>query len=183
MNVVFVTGNANKARYFSELIGLPIKHMPADVEEIQSLDLKEVAEHKARSAYKQLKRPVIVEDVAMQVNFLGKLPGPFIKWFIEEIGLEKICRLADASEDRGAIASCVYAYYDGKLLKLLEGSLSGTIAKHPRGAEGFGWNPTFVPEGSEQTLAEMDEPTFKKFYIRIKPIPQLKEFLTGLDKI
>jgi hypothetical protein len=34
----------------------------------------------------------------------------------------------------------------------------------------------------EKTLGEMDETTFKKFYIQIKPFNQLKEFLQTLDK-
>ncbi len=178
---VFVTGNANKAKYFSELIGLPIEHQAVEGHEIQSLDLREVAEHKARLAYEQIKKPVIVEDVSLVINSMGRLPGPFIKWFIEGLGLEGICRLADVSPDRKAVASSVYAYYDGKILKIFEGSLDGTIASHPRGDSGFGWNPTFIPLSSTQTLGEMDDKNFKKAYLQIKPIKSLREFLQSLD--
>lgn len=181
MNVVFVTGNAGKAKYFSELIGLPIERQSIEGHEIQSLDLEEIAEHKAKLAYSQIKLPVIVEDVALTITAMGKLPGPFIKWFIDEIGLEATCRLADIDKNRKAVASSVYAYYDGDILKYFGGSLEGTIADHPAGKTGFGWNPTFIPHYSKQTLAQMDDKTFKEAYLKIKSIYKLKDFLLTLD--
>jgi len=45
MNVVYVTGNPGKARYFSKIIGLDIEHHDADVDEVQS----HVAEAEARA--------------------------------------------------------------------------------------------------------------------------------------
>ena len=180
MKAVYVTGNANKARYFSELIGLPIEHQKANVHEIQSLDPLEISEYKAREAYKQIQKPVIIEDVSVTIEALGRLPGPFIKWFIEEVGLEGVCRLADNDPLRKATASCVYSFFDGKNFEHFEGSLDGSISEHPLGKTGFGWNPIFIPHFSKQTLAEMDNKTFKEAYTQIKPINQLKEFLQSL---
>ncbi|MBI2009424.1 non-canonical purine NTP pyrophosphatase [Candidatus Saccharibacteria bacterium] len=180
MRAVYVTGNANKARYFSELIGLPIEHQKADVHEIQSLDPLEISEHKAKEAYKQIKKPLIVEDVSVTIEALNKLPGPFIRWFIEEVGLEGVCRLADNDPLRKATASCVYSFFDGKNFEHFEGNLEGKISEHPRGREGFGWNPIFIPHYSKQTMAEMDDMTFKEAYLQIKPINQLKKFLKSI---
>src|SRR3990167_5535093 len=165
MKAVYVTGNANKARYFSELIGLPIDHQKANVHEIQSLDPLEISEYKAREAYKQIQKPVIIEDVSVT---------------IEAVGLEGVCRLADNDPLRKATASCVYSFFDGKNFEHFEGSLDGSISEHPLGKTGFGWNPIFIPHFSKQTLAEMDNKTFKEAYIQIKPINQLKEFLQSL---
>src|SRR5438128_1679870 len=114
INLTFVTGNENKARLFSELVGMDIRHHRVDVEEIQSLDLVEVASYKARMAYVQLKCPVVVEDAGVSIKAYGKLPGPFIKWFVDEIGLEALCRLADKDEKRLAVASDAFVYYDGE---------------------------------------------------------------------
>jgi non-canonical purine NTP pyrophosphatase (RdgB/HAM1 family) len=172
-NVTFITGN---------LVGRHIKHQPADVAEIQSLDLAEIVEYKARAAYEQLKTPVIIEDTGLVINSLGKMPGPFIKWFEKELGLEKICRLADLSSDRSASAGAAFAYFDGQLLKIFKSKLSGTISDHPKGDEGYGWNPIFIPEGASKTLGEMDDIEFKQFYVQIKPFNSVKEFLTTLDK-
>jgi len=117
-NVVFVTGNANKAKYFSQLVGLDIEHQPVDVPEIQSLDLPEIVEYKARVAYEKLKKPVIIEDTRFVIERLGKLPGPFIKWFEKELGLEQICRLVDEDGDRAAVAGAAFAYFDGQQLEV-----------------------------------------------------------------
>ena len=179
--VTFITGNPSKAKYFADLVGKHIDHQPADVPEIQSLNLAEVVELKARAAYEQLTTPVIIEDTGLVINSLGKLPGPFIKWFEKELGLEKICRLADASKDRTAVAGAAFAYFDGTEMKVFESSLSGKIPQSPIGKEGFGWNPIFIPDGSDQTLAQMDDATFKEFYVQIKPFDQVKDFLESLD--
>jgi non-canonical purine NTP pyrophosphatase (RdgB/HAM1 family) len=181
MNVVFVTGNANKAKYFSELVGMEVEHHSADVDEVQSLDLEEIVRHKAEGAFKQLQRPVVVEDTSLVIRSMGRLPGPFIKWFLEEIGLEKVCRLADLSPDRSAVASSIYTYYDGNDMKHFNGSLNGTISDHPKGESGFGWNQIFIPEQSRKTLAEMVDEEFKASYMRIKMIKQVGEFLRALD--
>lgn len=182
MNITFVTGNDNKAKYFSEIIGMNIDHEPADVLEIQSIDLAEIVEYKARAAYEQIKRPLVVEDTKFVINSLGNLPGPFIKWFEKEMGLEKICRLADIDAVRSAKAGAAFAYYDGQELKIIQSEFDGTISDHPQGGQDFGWSPIFIPIGSTKTLAEMDDKTFKEFYVQIKPFRQLKAFLTSLDK-
>jgi non-canonical purine NTP pyrophosphatase (RdgB/HAM1 family) len=182
MNVVYVTGNAGKAKYFSKSIGLDIKHHDADVDEIQSLDPEEIAVHKAEQAYSQLKRPVIVEDTSLKLKSMGPLPGPFIKWFEVGMGLEGFCRLADFSHDRSAIVSNIHVYYDGRKSYLFQSSLDGVISDSPRGEGGFGFNPVFIPTGKSQTLAEMPEEEFIEEYLKIKPIMELREFLLNLDK-
>lgn len=179
-NVVFVTGNAGKAHYFSQLVGLEVEHHDADVDEIQSLNLKEIAAHKAKMAYDQLKKPVIVEDTSLIIKSLGKLPGPFIKWFEVELGLEGICRLADIEKDRSAEASNVHVYYDGNQFKYFAGQQAGSISEHPMGAGGFGFNPIFIPSGSQKTMAEMSDAEFKTVYLKFKKITELGKFLKSL---
>lgn len=182
MNVTYVTGNANKAKYFESIVGKHIGFKSANVHEIQSLDLEEVVAEKAKAAYAAIGSPVLVEDTSLVINSLGKMPGPLIKWFLEEIGLEKICRLADISSDRSAIASAAFAFYDGKNIKVFAGSLSGTIPDRPLGNAGFGWNPIFTPKNSQKTMGQMDDAEFKKYYVQIKPFERVKEFLNELDK-
>lgn len=177
MNAVYVTGNHNKARYFSEILGLDIPHEAADVEEIQSLDPEEVVTAKVREAYKQIGKPVIVEDTSFVIESMGRLPGTFIKWFIEEIGCEGICRLADKDPERKATASAIFVYYDGIVLESFKGSFSGKVSMEPRGASGFGWNQIFIPDGHDQTLGEMEDETFKNVYTKIKPFYELRDFL------
>ncbi len=174
---VFVTGNANKAKYFNEMVGVNIEHIKYDVDEIQSTSLREIVEHKVRQAYEQAQRPVIVEDTRLSFNALGSLPGPFIKWFIDEVGLEGICRMLDGYDDRSAIAGAAIAYYDGTVLEIFERELTGTLAEVPLGDSRFGWNSTFIPDGSNKTLGQMDEDEFKNWYKKIKPFNELAKYL------
>lgn len=175
--VTFITGNQNKADYLKRHLGVDIEHQKVDLDEIQSVELETVALHKAKQAYEKLQRPVLVEDVALTFHALGNLPGPFIKWFETELGLEKACRLLDPFDDRSATASCVFAYYDGQQMKTFKGSLEGRIAEHPRGSNGFGWDPIFIPAGYKITRAEMDDQGNEKTYATIKPFDSLREFL------
>jgi non-canonical purine NTP pyrophosphatase (RdgB/HAM1 family) len=177
--VVFVTGNQRKADYLNELLNLAIAHQAVDVEEIQSHDLAEVAKHKAMRAYEIIQKPVLVEDVGLEFEALNGLPGPFIKFFVaHEDGLENCCRMLDGFKSRRAIARSVFAYYDGKEVVLLEGSLPGTIADHPKGENGWDWDYIFCPDGyGGRSRAELNKAEDQATYLTIKPIKELRKFL------
>ncbi len=155
---------------------MALEHQKIDLDEIQSLDLNEVVSHKAKQAYEMIKKPVLVEDVSLEFRALGRLPGTFIKFFIEEVPFETICRMLDGL-DRSAYAACVFAYYDGKNMKLFESGLDGEIAENPRGDSGYGWDKIFIPGGYSKTRAELSEQDNQKTYMQIKPLQKIKEFL------
>lgn len=112
-NITFITGNQNKADYLAKYLGFPVSHQKVDLEKIQSLDLKEVVNHKVRQAYDVVKTPVLVEDVALEFSALGRFPGTFIKFLVDEVPFETICRMLDGLS-RDAIARCVFGYDDQK---------------------------------------------------------------------
>jgi non-canonical purine NTP pyrophosphatase (RdgB/HAM1 family) len=180
-SVTFITGNQDKADYLAKYLGFPVGHQKVELEEPQTLDLREVVEYKARHAYSVVQKPVLVEDQILMFKALGLLPGTFIKFFIDELGLEKLCRLLDSFDNRAAIAASGMAYYDGKEFVYFEGSLEGEITKHPRGSGGFGWDSIFIPEGYHVTRAEMNEEDDRKTYSMIKPLAEVKKFLQSLD--
>ncbi|HET9721936.1 MAG TPA: non-canonical purine NTP pyrophosphatase [Candidatus Saccharimonadales bacterium] len=184
MNVTFITSNQHKADLFAEYMGRDIQHKKLDLDEIQSLQLREVVEHKVKEAFAVIKEPTLVEDVALTLNVLKGLPGPFVKWFEKTIGLEGICRLLDNYSDRGAKVSVCYGYFDGNNLHFFEGEVEGTITTDVRkGPSGFGWNPIFQPNGYDKTYAEMTENEQARAGLRATTVyPRLKEFLAGLDK-
>jgi inosine triphosphate pyrophosphatase len=179
--VVYVTGNANKAKYFAKMVGLNIPHIKVDVDEIQSINLNDIVEHKAKQAFELVRKPVIVEDTKLSFNALGGLPGPFIKWFLDELGTEGLCKILNSYDDRSAVAGAAIAYYDGKTLEIFDRELLGTIADEPAGDSEFGWNSVFIPEGSDITLGQMDDTEFRKYYARIKPFDAIADFLKSLD--
>jgi len=136
-SVTFITGNQAKADYLAKYLGYPVEYKKVDQDEIQSLDLCEIVEHKVRQAYDVLHEPVLVEDVALEFSALGKLPGTFIKFFLQEMSETDICKLVEG-KDRTAIAKSVFGFYDGERLELFEGSHSGRVAEKPAGDGGFG---------------------------------------------
>lgn len=174
--ITFITGNQKKADYLAKYLGFPVDHVKLDLDEIQSLNLKEIVEHKVRQAYEKIKKPVIVEDVSLEFAALGKLPGTFIKFFVDEVPFETICSMIDG-KTRKATARCVFGYFDGQDLQLFEGGLDGEIATTPSGENGYGWDKIFIPQGYTVTRASLEEKDDQKTYLQIKPFAKLKEFL------
>lgn len=175
-DVVFITGNQNKADYLSKYLGCPVDHVKVDLDEIQSLDLKEVVRHKMLQAYETVKQPVLVEDVSLEFTALGRLPGTFIRRFLDELSHEGLCRLVD-SKDRTAIARCVFGYFDGTNEHYFEGGLKGSIPDKPAGKGGYGWDSIFIPEGYSVTRAELNEEDDRLTYLKVKPFDEVREFL------
>jgi len=193
--VIFVTGNPSKAEYLARMMDYPIGHFNYDHSEIQARTLEEIVEEKVRSAYEKVGKAVLVEDVSLGIDEHGGLPGPFIKYYVEpdvesgetdswenrEKRLETMCRIADGTKNRRATAACVMGYYDGERLELLRGELHGTIAEHPRGDNGFGWDAIFCPDGFDgKTRAELTPSDDAATYATIKPFAALRELLTRL---
>jgi len=144
-DVLFITGNQEKADYFSQLIGHLVEHIIIELDEIQSLDLHVIVKHKLHQAYAVTGRPVLVEDVALEFNALGKLPGTFIKWFQESLTHMELCRLLDG-KDRSSVARSVFGYFDGQTETYFEGSLKGTIPPEPAGKGGYSCDPISSPK-------------------------------------
>jgi non-canonical purine NTP pyrophosphatase (RdgB/HAM1 family) len=151
---LFVTGRPEKALEAARL-GFPLERVDLDLPEPQALDPAEVAEAKARAAFDRLGRPVVVEDSGLAIDAWGGFPGALVKWLEKSAGLEAIARMVDPFPDRGAKAVCVIAYFDGEAMQTARGVAEGSIAAAPRGAQGFGWDALFVPEGEGRTFAEM----------------------------
>lgn len=178
MRVTFVTGNQHKADKTAQLLGRELLHEKVDLDELQTVNLAELAEHKARQAYELLKKPVIVDDYGLGFEALNGLPGPFIKFFIEaEDGLEKLCRMIDGLGNRRARTNCVVAFYDGKVFKVFEKIMNGEIAQHPIGNNGIHTDQIFIPEGYVKTRAQLDDDEYDEVYKLVRPLDELKEFL------
>lgn len=176
MEITFITGNQKKADYLAKYLGYPVDHVKLDLDEIQSLNLNEIVEHKVRQAYEKIKKPVIVEDVSLEFEALNGLPGPFIRFFVDNVPFETICSMING-QSRPATAKCVFGYYDGEEVKLFEGGLGGNIAEAPAGENGYGWDKLFIPDGYSVTRAQLSEEDDQKTYLQIKPFAALKTFL------
>ncbi|MGH7239065.1 MAG: non-canonical purine NTP pyrophosphatase, partial [Candidatus Saccharimonadales bacterium] len=142
--LVFITGNQNKADFLTKHLDVPVSHQKLDLDEIQSLDPQVVVEYKVKQAYENIKKPVLVEDARLIFTAMGRLPGTFIKWFIEEIGYDGLLKLANRLPSQEAIGRVCYGLFDGKNLQFFDGEMRGRIAKEPgKGSMGFGFDPIF----------------------------------------
>jgi non-canonical purine NTP pyrophosphatase (RdgB/HAM1 family) len=175
--ITFITGNAGKAEEVSRYLGFPVDHVALELDEIQSLDLEAVVRDKAMRAYDAMKKPVLVEDVSLVFRAFGKLPGPLIRWFLEELGNEGLCRLLDGKEDRFCVATVCYGFSDGNTVRLVSGSMEGSVADHPRGSNSFGWAAMFVPAGMGRTYAELTNDEQAPIAMRRKALEELRDLI------
>jgi len=128
----------------------------ADLKEIQSLDLEDIAREKALSAHKIVKNSIIVEDAGLFIDALGGFPGPYSSFVQQTIGCKGILTLLRNKLRRKATfkSALVCADRNGKLQTFL-GEVSGTISQGLRGDHGFGFDPIFIPDGHQDTYALM----------------------------
>ncbi len=180
--ITFITGNLNKANFLAEHLGISLKHQKLDLDEIQSLDPHTVVEHKVRQAYSILQKPVLVEDAGLVFTAMGKLPGTFVKWFLEEIGCDGLVRLADSLSERTAVGRVCYGLYDGSTLHFFEGEMHGRIAeKVGHGEQGFGFDSIFMNDGFDTTRSQMTVEEYVRTSYRTPAIKKLRSFLEQLE--
>jgi non-canonical purine NTP pyrophosphatase (RdgB/HAM1 family) len=172
----FVTGNPNKVREAGEILGLDLDSVQVDgLFEVQTPDLDEVVRHKAQQAYSILQCPVMVEDSGLVFHAWDGLPGALVKWFEETVGCPGMLKMLSGFEDRAATAICCFAIYDGKTMQIARGEVKGSLADKIRGENGFGWDVIFIPEGYEQTYAEMSAQEKNAISHRKRALDELKQ--------
>lgn len=136
--IYFVTGNDKKWAEIEAILGdsIEIKRSNIDcivkiiyayqfinspplfclVPELQGATLEEIATKKVEAAHSLLSAPVIIEDTALCFKSLNGLPGAYVKWFLEAVGPEGLCRMLDGfgetAEAREAEAVCTMAYHE-----------------------------------------------------------------------
>ena len=174
-NLVVVTTNKNKLAEINEILGTNHQVSNIDIPEIQSLSLDEVITAKAKVAWQKIKKPVLVTDVSLEIEGLGGLPGPFVKFFLKTLGAEKTVQLVKGSR-RTKVTDAV-AIYDGKTLKIFKGTILGKVIPKAKGTNGFGFDFVFVPDGYNKTWAQMPSSLKNKISHRARALQKLKKYL------
>jgi XTP/dITP diphosphohydrolase len=95
------------------------------------------------------------EDAGIEVDALGGAPGIHsARWTTRHV--EHLLEKLDGVEDRRARYVCaLVAIAPGGSEFYANGTLDGAVAEAPRGDEGFGYDPVFVPDGESRTVAEL----------------------------
>ena len=178
-DLVVVTSNVGKMEEINDILGTDHEVSAIEVPEIQSLDLDEVITAKAKAAYQKIKKPILVTDVSLEIQGLGGLPGPFVKFFLKTLGAEKTVQIVKGSH-RTKVTDAV-AIYDGKNLKIFKGSVWGKVVPKAKGKNGFGFDFVFVPDGYDKTYAQMPSSLKNKTSHRAKALFKVKKYLQAIS--
>lgn len=153
----FATKNPHKLAEVRQVIGahLQIEALPPEIGEAPEPyeTLYENALSKAAFYAAQLHAPVIAEDSGLFVPALGGLPGVETARFG---GPQRLLELMKNERRRQAyFVAVMVAYYSPAAYYIATGIWHGQIAERLAGQEGFGYDPIFIPEGEEKTVAEL----------------------------
>ena len=164
MRIVVGTKNAHKVlelqRILEDLIpGITLEPSPEDspVEDGDTFSANALI--KARSAFAATGHPAIADDSGLEVRALEGRPGIFSARYAET-GLDadntaKVLAEMAGVEDRAAAFVCAAALvHDGGEV-VIEKRWEGSLAHHPAGSGGFGYDPVFIPEWHSVTSAEL----------------------------
>ena len=169
---VLATHNEGKKRELLTILG-PVLGADTQVLTAAEAGLADVAETgvtftenaliKARAAAAATGHTSIADDSGISVDVLGGAPGIFSARWAGRHGDDRanlellLAQLGDiAAEHRGAQFRCAAAAVtaDGREFTA-EGVMPGRLATEPRGENGFGYDPIFIPDGSDLSAAEM----------------------------
>ena len=150
--------------------------------------LRENALLKARTVYQQTGLLTLADDSGLEVDALNGAPGIYSARFAGEERnyaannhklLQDLKNIPDA--ERGAQFRCVVAIIGNKTERVVEGIVRGRIIHELRGSGGFGYDPLFIPEGFNQTYAEMGEVLKNRISHRAIAFGKAKGFLKKLS--
>ncbi|RCK63683.1 Inosine triphosphate pyrophosphatase [Candida viswanathii] len=191
--ITFVTGNPNKLKEVIQILSssqdgaatsdsnkvgkFTITNKSIDLDEVQGT-IEEVTIHKAKSAAEVIGGPVLVEDTCLGFRAYNDLPGPYIKWFLQSVGLDGLVKMLLGFEDKLANAICTFGFCEGpgKEVKVFQGRTEGNIVPS-RGPTNFGWDSVFEPVGFEETYAEMDKSVKNTISHRFRALDKVRDFL------
>lgn len=183
--ITFVTGNKKKLEEVKRILSngpgklaCTICNHKLDLPELQGSP-RDIAKEKCALAAKELNSAVITEDTSLCFNALNNLPGPYIKWFLEDCGHDGLNNMIAFTDDKAAYAQTVVGYCPGpnQDVIIFDGRTSGKIVP-PRGSLEFGWDPIFEPdEGAGLTYAEMSKDQKDAISHRSRAFAQLRAYL------
>ena len=195
MKIIFATQNKGKAEEVKalfadspfEIISLYDLGNNIDVPETGAT-FQENAHIKAKTIYKIYNVPVIADDSGLAIEQLDGRPGVYSaryageKCTYDDNNIKVISELKDFPEPHRAKFISYAVFYDGKNEIEAIGELNGRIIKEPRGKNGFGYDPIFVPDGFDRTISELELDEKNKISHRAKSIAQMKEQLMKLHE-
>lgn len=186
--LLFGTHNPHKIDEIKQILGndiqiiglkeLAVKH---EVDEIEST-LEGNALLKAIGYYNQTNIPCFSDDTGLEVAVLQGAPGVRSARYAgnqatSEDNVQKLLKELHGLESRQARFRTVIAFYDGLEQYTFEGIVNGKIIHSPQGNNGFGYDPIFVPDGYQDTFAQMPSEEKHRISHRAKAMNLFIEYL------
>jgi XTP/dITP diphosphohydrolase len=169
VRLVLATANPDKARELAALLdGFDVVLRPSDLPDVEETadTLEGNARLKAVAVMEATGDLAVADDTGLEVDALGGRPGVYAARYAGPGATydDNVAKLLDelAGVDPGQRTArfrtvAVALFPDGREI-VAEGAVSGVIARSPRGGEGFGYDPLFVPDGGDgRTFAEMTQ--------------------------
>jgi XTP/dITP diphosphohydrolase len=190
--IIFATNNKNKAAEIRMILGeqfdiITLKEAGIDIDIPEPFHtLKENAIEKAHVIYQLKKENCFSEDTGLEVEALDGAPGVFSARYAgenatAEDNIKKLLLALEGMPNRKAcFTTCICLILEGKQY-FFEGKCQGTIAATVKGENGFGYDPVFIPDGYQQTFAELDPKIKSEISHRKKAVAQMVEFLFQSD--
>lgn len=194
MEILIATNNRHKVEEISFLLSslqFSIKSLndfpgiPKTVEDEPTLEGNAIK--KAREAFKVAGVLTLADDTGLECYYLELKPGVFSARYSGENATYagNNAKLLQALKGvpprrRNARFRSVIAIVGSNVQKVVEGTMEGAIAEAPRGSNGFGYDPLFIPRGSKKTYAEMTLEEKNKVSHRAAALMKAVEVLRGM---
>lgn len=199
MQLIVATRNAHKTREIQSILGpqFEVNDLRAYPEIPQVSEsgrtFEQNAKRKVVAVSKSIPGFVIADDSGLEVDALGGAPGIYSARYAgknatDEDKIDKLLlelkRVSGTKGARRARFRCVIALArNGNVIGTFESIVEGTIADKARGSGGFGYDPIFIPEGFQQTFAELPAEVKNAMSHRAKAIRALSVKLRQLGPV
>lgn len=190
--LVFATANPHKIREVKEILGnryhiisLADIGCTEDIPETQDTFAGNALQ-KARYVKANYGHDCFAEDTGLEVDALDGAPGVYTARYAgpqrdTEANMQRVLeQLADTGLRSARFRTVIALLMEGKEY-LFEGIAEGSIADTPRGEQGFGYDPIFIPKDYDQTFAELDSKEKNAISHRGKAVDKLTTFLRNYD--
>ncbi len=177
-DVTFVTTNSGKFREVQNLLapfGVRTRWRRRTLPEPQAETLEEVVVSKL-AAVRDIPGYVLVEDSGLFIPSLRGFPGVYSAHFLKTWKFGPLLELLER-RDRRAYFRTVAGLMRGRRKWTFAGEVQGRIAERPRGRQGFGYDPIFIPEGGFSTFGELPPTEKNELSHRARAIRQVGELL------
>ncbi len=195
MKIVFATNNKHKLDEVRKILGEGFEVVSLadigcteDIPETGST-LKENAQQKAEYIYTKYGIPCFADDTGLEVEALGGEPGIYSARYAainnageghdSEANMAVLLQKLEGKQNRNAHFKTVICLISGKpeTPRFFEGIVEGKITTERSGAEGFGYDPIFQPEGYDKTFAELGNDVKNGISHRARAVAKLAEYL------